>query len=57
MGAVPAMPTSMAAMEEVQKRTRQEEQVREHAEHVSGVLRYEEESRDPEKSQQHETRA
>jgi hypothetical protein len=44
-------------MEHVKERARQEEQTGKGAEHVGRMLRHEEETRDPEKAQQDETRA
>jgi hypothetical protein len=57
MRAVPAMAAPVSTVEPVQERTGEQQQIREDAEHVSGMLRDDEEGRDPEKGQQHETGA
>jgi hypothetical protein len=43
------MSAPVSTVEEVKERARQKEQVREHAQHVGGMLRDDEEGRDPEK--------
>src|SRR5690242_3483243 len=58
MVAVPAaVGASVPTVQPVEEWTRQEEQIRQGAEHVSGVLRDDEEPGDREKSEQHQFRA
>ncbi len=51
------MSTPVSTVEKVKERACEEEQVRERAQHVGGVLRDEEKGGDPEKGEQHEARA